>query len=605
MQMMKPYEPVNLFLSYTYEDEALLHRLEVHLSLLKRQHLISTWYDRKIVPGTDKAETIKAHLEQAAIILLLVSPDFMAADDSYDIEMRRALERHEAREAHVIPIILRPCSWEHASFAFLSCLPQDGKPITTWDDQDLAWKDVETGIRSIIKNFFPPMADASLSTMPTEGRKVVEENNRQKEIVVTAHRRRPRFSAPFPDIWNVPRRHTPFFTGRDPILQQLAAGFQLENEVQMIQPQAITGLGGMGKTQTAAEYAYLFRADYDAVFWVRAETQETLIADFKTITDLLELSQDRTDLIQTVHGWLKKQDSWLLIFDNADDPAIIDRFLPSATRGHVLLTTRAGAIIGQSQPLLLESLQPEDGALCILRRAGIINGSKQLHETLPANVEAAQELSQKMGGLPMALEQAGAYINDTACGVRGYLRLYERYRPQLYLHQSGAVPDYPEAVAFAWRISRSIVERSDPSASELLCLCAYLAPEGIPEQLLMLGAPVFGPVLGPVAEDLLALNLTIRLLRTYSLLNREVDRDTELTKISIHRIMQDILIDEMGEEMRQLWAERAVRAVGLALPVMGVNVLRAQIQNGLQLIAQWHMSFTEADVIRKYAEKVV
>jgi len=605
MPMTIHHESVVLFLSYAHEDEALLRILEVHLSLLKRQSLISTWYDRQIVPGTDWAETISTHLEQASIILLLVSPDFLASDYCYDVEMRRALKRHESKEARVIPIILRPCGWNHAPFAHLSCLPQDGKPITTWDNQDIAWNDVETGICRAIDSLFSLTANVSLYTTPTEERKAVEEEKHQKEEVATVHRRRASFSAPFPEVWNVHRRHTPFFTGRDHVLQQLADGFLLESGVEMVQHQAITGLGGMGKTQTAAEYVYLFRADYKAVFWVHAETQETLIADFKTIADLLELPQerlqDRTSLIQTVQGWLKKQADWLLVFDNADDPALVDPFLPSATRGHVLLTTRAGAMIGQAQQLVLESLKPEDGALCILRRAGILKGSKQLHDTLPANVEAAQELSQKMGGLPMALEQAGAYINDTACGVKGYLYLYERYRPRLYQHHSGTVPDYPEAVAFAWRISRSIVERSDPAASELLCLCAYLAPEGIPEKLLMLGAPV----LGPVAGDLFALNLTIRLLRTYSLLNREFDRDTELTRLSIHRIMQDILIDEMDEPTRQLWAERAVRAVSLALPAIGDNLPQAQVQNCLQLIEQWHMSFPEVDVIRKYAEKVM
>ena len=141
------------------------------------------------------------------------------------------------------------------------------------------------------------------------------------------------------------------------------------------------------------------------------------------------------------------------------------------------------------------------------------------------------------------------------------------------------------------------------AASALLCLCAYLAPEGIPEQLLIQGAPALGEVLGTVAGDIFALNLTIRLLRTYSLLNREFDRDTELTRLSIHRIMQEILIDEMDEPTRQLWAERAVRAVGLALPGMAKNILRTHVQHCLQHIEQWHMSFPEADAIQKYAEK--
>ena len=434
-------EPLVLFLSYAHEDEHLLRELETHLSLLKRQNILSSWYDQLVVAGTDSFEASRVQLEQASIILLLVSPDFLASDYRYNIEMQRALERHASKEAHVIPIILRPCAWLHSPFAFLSCLPQDGKPITEWSNQDTAWNDVEMGIRRVIDNSFSSVFHVVPDTILVENNEAVEKGKNQREPIPPVHRRRASFSAPFPAIWNVPRRHTPFFTGRDQILQQLADGFLLENKVEMVQHQAITGLGGMGKTQTAAEYAYLYRSDYKAVFWVRAETQETLIADFQIIATLLKLPQERLNdhvsLIQTVHQWLKDEIGWLLIFDNADDPALIDSFLPSATRGHVLLTTRANAVVGQAQQLLLESLKPEDGALCILRRAGVLRGNEQLHDTFPANREAAQELSQKMSGLPMALEQAGAYINDTACGVRGYLHLYEHYRPRLYRHQSG------------------------------------------------------------------------------------------------------------------------------------------------------------------------
>jgi nucleoside phosphorylase len=129
----------------------------------------------------------------------------------------------------------------------------------------------------------------------------------------------------------------------------------------------------------------------------------------------------------------------------------------------------------------------------------------------------------------VALEQAGAYINDTECGVRRYLKLYEQYRSEIQHLHHGTVPDYPSSVASAWSISRSVVEQSNPAAAELLRLCAFLAPEAIIDELLIKGASALGPVLGPVVANPIALDQAIGLLRKYSLLHREVDRETDLT----------------------------------------------------------------------------
>src|SRR6266571_5915855 len=112
--MMVYQNPIHVFLSYAHEDEALLKELMKHLSLLKRQRLIASWYDRQIVPGTNWAEAIDERLEQSSIILLLVSPDFLASDYCYQVEMQRALERHQARRAQVIPIVMRPVDWKGA-----------------------------------------------------------------------------------------------------------------------------------------------------------------------------------------------------------------------------------------------------------------------------------------------------------------------------------------------------------------------------------------------------------------------------------------------------------------------------------------------------------
>ncbi len=142
--------PLSVFISYAHEDEPLRRQLETHLSLLRRQGLIANWHDRQILPGTEWAKEIDAHLESAQLVLLLISPDFLASDYCYEIEMRRALERHDRGEASVIPIILRPVDWQNAPFSHTQCLPRDGRPITTWENQDEAWLSIAQELRKII-----------------------------------------------------------------------------------------------------------------------------------------------------------------------------------------------------------------------------------------------------------------------------------------------------------------------------------------------------------------------------------------------------------------------------------------------------------------------
>jgi hypothetical protein len=146
-----PVQPVELFYSYSHRDGELRDKLGVALSSLRRQGDISEWHDRRITGGTEWDGEIDSHLESAGIILLLVSPDFIASDYCYDIEVKRAMERHAAGEARVVPVILRPTDWEGVPFRRLQALPKDAKPITSWPNIDQAVLDVAQGIRKVIQ----------------------------------------------------------------------------------------------------------------------------------------------------------------------------------------------------------------------------------------------------------------------------------------------------------------------------------------------------------------------------------------------------------------------------------------------------------------------
>lgn len=140
----------SLFFSYSHADETLRDRLEVHLSMLKRQGVIDVWHDRRIVPGTSFAGSISAELERADLILLLVSADFLASDYCYEIEMKRALERNERGEAHVLPVILKPCDWHSAPFGGLLAVPKDGKPVVKFPSEDEAFLEITLAIRKLL-----------------------------------------------------------------------------------------------------------------------------------------------------------------------------------------------------------------------------------------------------------------------------------------------------------------------------------------------------------------------------------------------------------------------------------------------------------------------
>lgn len=139
-------ETVNVVFSYSHKDEELRDQLAAHLKILERNHVISSWHDRKILPGDEWKNAIDTNFQRADVILLLVSSDFISSDYCYEIEMREALARHEKGEAKVVPIIVRPCRWQIAEFNKLQALPKDGKPITEWDNVDKAWLNVEEGI---------------------------------------------------------------------------------------------------------------------------------------------------------------------------------------------------------------------------------------------------------------------------------------------------------------------------------------------------------------------------------------------------------------------------------------------------------------------------
>jgi formylglycine-generating enzyme required for sulfatase activity len=157
---------IEIFFSYARKDELLRDELAKHLKPLQQEGIITAWHDREIPPGAEWQNEIDRHLESAQIILLLISADFLASDYCYSFELKRALERHESKEACVIPVILRSCDWRNTRFGKLQALPADGKAIKSWPDLDEAFTDVVKGLRRSIAQLTPAPIETSTSTPP-------------------------------------------------------------------------------------------------------------------------------------------------------------------------------------------------------------------------------------------------------------------------------------------------------------------------------------------------------------------------------------------------------------------------------------------------------
>jgi tetratricopeptide (TPR) repeat protein len=392
------------------------------------------------------------------------------------------------------------------------------------------------------------------------------------EIKIEVHTPAPSEKPALPSpttLWMVPYHRNPFFTGREAILERLHNHFSRAATAALTQPPAITGLGGIGKTQIAIEYAYRYREEYQYVLWVNATEPITLAEGFVQIARVLQLplkeEQDQNLVVEAVKQWLANHDGWLLILDNADDLNLASEFLPTMGKGHMLLTTRDAAT-GSLANFEVDKMEKRESMELLLQRAKILTAHAPLSQASEADQTTASTIVEEMDGLPLAIDQAGAYIEETQCSVSAYLKAYQKRRDKL-LRQRGAVnKDHPDAVATTWSLNFEQVEQQRPIAADLLRFLAFLAPDAIPEELIMKGANELGEQLEPIAADETRLDEAIGTLRRFSL----VQRNSEKKVLFMHRLVQAVLKASMTDELQRQWAERTVRAVNDAFPVVEV-----------------------------------
>jgi tetratricopeptide (TPR) repeat protein len=376
--------------------------------------------------------------------------------------------------------------------------------------------------------------------------------------------------------WLVPLPRNSFFTGREEILDSLHTCLHAQQVVALTQSYALHGLGGVGKTQIALEYAYRYALSYSAIFWIGAERAETILSSFLAIADLLNLEErqqaEQQRVVAAVQRWLSVHSQWLLIWDNVEDLDMLQRFLPAVRQGAILLTTRCQAVGTLAQGLELSPMERDEAMLFVFKRAKVLRPEaddeqlRQLAQRMPREYAAAEELVNVMGGLPLALDQAGAYIEETGCGLSDYLHRYEQRRHQLLDRRGAFAAGHPQSVVATIELTCQQVALSHPAALDVLRFCAFLAPDAIPEELFGAGAAHLETT-PPAAADA-AFDQAIATLRRFSLIQRQPETQT----LSLHRLVQAVIQEGMSEPERLVWLKRVIKVLDAVFPEVTYEV---------------------------------
>jgi hypothetical protein len=341
--------------------------------------------------------------------------------------------------------------------------------------------------------------------------------------------------------WPRPRL-TPRFTGRDRLLTELCellAGGR---------PVVLAGLAGVGKTQLALAHLDRHRDEYTIVGWLRAEQAATLTADYAALAGYLDLpghaALDHDQATDAVRRWLAGHRGWLLIFDNAETAASIAPFLPEGSGGHVIVTSRDPR--WRDCATVKVDVWSREESLAFLAHDGM------------GDAAAGAELAERLGDLPLALEQALAYLQETGVPVADYLTLLREREPELLAR--GRASGYEQPVAGTWAVSLERVRDRAPGAGDLLTLWAFLAPDGIPRELVPDHLDLLPKRLRVTAGDRLAYQDAVAALTSYSLVTATAG------SVGVHRLVQTVVRHSLDLEQEKRWAGVAVQLVAAVFP---------------------------------------
>jgi hypothetical protein len=338
-----------------------------------------------------------------------------------------------------------------------------------------------------------------------------------------AFTREPRFPGALPQVWNVPARN-PNFTGRAADLRRIADGLAVGPAVTVA---AVRGMGGVGKTTLANEYAHVHATDYELVWWVAAEEPTSIPDQFARLADQLGLDPDADRLAAQVHQRLRDVAGWLLVFDNAVTadgirPWLPPSLLPDGVPGHVVVTTRRRRFGELGAVLDLDVIEPAEAVALMRKRVGDLDEA------------VAGRIAEELGRLPLAVEQAAAYLDRSAMPGATYLRLLKERAEAVYAGTAAEA-----TIASLWDLSLDSLAEEVPAAAQLLDVCAYLAPEAVPLDLFTAHPEQLPDPLATAVTDELAFAGVVAAIVDYSLAKRSSDHAGD--GLQLHRLVQGAL----------------------------------------------------------------
>jgi tetratricopeptide (TPR) repeat protein len=313
-------------------------------------------------------------------------------------------------------------------------------------------------------------------------------------------------------------------------------------------------MGGVGKTQTAIEFAHRWRSRYSIVWWIRAEHSASIVDNLMWLARELGIPEvaEQSQILFELWRELRNRGRWLLIFDNVESRRIIERFWSPAGTGSILITSRNLAWGNLAHTIMVDVFEPA-AAITFLRKRG-----------KSAEEPAASVITKKLGYLPLALEQAGAYVEETRTSLEAYADLLVANRHQLLT--LGQPNWYSETVATTWTVSISRACEEQPHARDLLGLFAYLAPDDIPRRLLHEHAEVLSESLRPIVSDPIQYDRVLASLIAFSLVSADPLR------IVIHRLVQLVVRDQLTQAEQVSYHSDAVKLLAAAFPKNSTDV---------------------------------
>ncbi len=346
-----------------------------------------------------------------------------------------------------------------------------------------------------------------------------------------------------PIIWgNVPPRNL-HFTGRVELLENLRA--RMAEGTTAVLPEALHGMGGVGKSHLALEYVHKHGREYDLVWWIAAEHAAQIGASFVDLAQRLNLpvSNEQNTAVPAVLDALrlgKPHERWLLIFDNAEDPRVVQSFFPESETGRILVTSRNPNWDEAARPLRVDVFDRAESVELLRKRI------RELTD------EDADKLAAALGDLPLAVAQAASWLAETGMPAQEYLRLFEEKRAELLSTSPPAGYDLP--VQVAWDVSLDRLAETNPSAMRLLQVWSFFAPEQIPRQIFRGGRAVTTvPDLDAALRDPIRLNEAIRQINKYALALLDPQRNT----IQMHRLVQRVVQSRMTSDEQAMMRRAA------------------------------------------------